>query len=130
MNSLSSRARIGFWLAVLLGVVDVISAFIPPPSDGAGPPLVIMILAGVLGLITLGAAVVLARSGRSRLWITVIVVSRILSGLTALPAFFVAGVPTAFVIWAAATVVLTIVAVVLLLHRSAPVAAEQTPVAG
>ena len=44
-------------------------------------------------------------------------VARILSGLTALPAFFVSGVPAEFVAWGSATVVLTIVAVVLLMSR-------------
>lgn len=75
------------------------------------------VLSGVLGLATLVAAVVVARGGR-RIALRVIAVTRILSALTALPAFFVPDVPAAFVAWGAATVVVTVVAVVLLMGRA------------
>lgn len=117
MTTLSTRARIGFWLAVLLSVADIAGAFVPTAPDGEGPPLVVMVFAAVMGVATLVAAVLVARSG-SRAALRVMAVTRILSALTALPAFFVAGVPAAFVAWGAATVVLTIVAVVLLMSRS------------
>ena len=132
MNTLSVRARVGFWLAVVLGVVDVAGAFVPAPPGADAPPLVVMLLSAVLGVITLAAAVVVARSG-SRPWLRVMAGSRILSGLTALPAFFLA-VPAPFVVWGAATVVLTIVAVVLLTHRPRAdrtgSGTARTPVAG
>ena len=78
----------------------------------------VTLFSAAMGVITLVAAVVrrphpgsAARSGRSS-------VSRILSAITALPAFFVDGPPPVFVAFGAATVVLTIVAVVLLMHRA------------
>ncbi len=68
-----------------------------------------MVFSAVMGVVTLAAAVPVARSG-SRAAVRVIAVSRILSALTTLPAFFVPGVPPLFVAWGASTVVLTIVA--------------------
>jgi len=117
MSTLSTRAKIGFWLAVVLAVSDIAGAFVPTEPDGQGPPLVVMVFAGVMGLGTLVAAVLAARSG-SRVALRVMAVTRILSAVTALPAFFVPDVPAVFVAWGAATVVLTIVAVVLLMSRS------------
>ncbi len=128
MSSLSTRAKIGYWLAVLLGVVDVASILVPTPPDGEGPPLAVTLFAAVMGVITLVAAVVAVRS-RRRSALRVMAVARILSGLTALPAFFVGGVPPVFVAFGAATVVLTIVAVVLLMNRSRTTAAAPTPAA-
>lgn len=72
----------------------------------------------VLGLITI-AAVVWAWRSRSRVAARVVAGSRILSAITALPAFFVEGVPGAWIMIAAVTVVLTAVAVGLILTRPA-----------
>jgi hypothetical protein len=117
MSTLSTRARIGFWLAIALSLVDVAGPFIPTPPGAEGPPLEVVVFSAVMGVVTLVAAVLVARSG-SRSALRVMAVARILSGLTALPAFFVSGVPAAFVVWGSATVVLTIVAVVLLMSRA------------
>jgi hypothetical protein len=117
MNALSVRARVGLGLAVLLAVVDVAGAFVPTAPDGEGPPLTVMIFSAVMGVVTLAAAVWVVRTG-ARNGLRIVAVSRILSGLTAVPAFFMPDVPPLFVAWGAATVVLTIVAVVLLMSRS------------
>ncbi|GAA4884504.1 hypothetical protein [Actinomycetospora straminea] len=117
MSTLTTRARIGFWLCIVLALGDIAGAFVPVPEGVEGPPLVVMVFSAVMGLVTLVAAVAVARSG-SRAGVRIIAVSRILSALTTLPAFFVPGVPAAFVAWGAITVVLTIVAVVLLMSRS------------
>lgn len=126
MKSLSAPARAGFWLAVLLGVVDVATTVIPVPADGTGPPLAIVIASGVLGVLTLVAAVVLARTGR-RAWVHAVNATRIVSALLFLPAFLMPDVPGWVVGWAIVTIVLTAVSVVLL-HRAtfAPVAARTT----
>lgn len=116
MNTLATRAKIGFWLAVALSLVDLAGPLIPTPPDAEGPPLEVVVFSAAMGLVTLVAAVLVARSG-SRAALRVMAVARILSGLTALPAFFVSGVPAVFVVWGSATVVLTIVAVVLLMSR-------------
>ena len=91
----------------------------------------LMVFATVMGIVTLVGAVIVARSGR-RSGLRVMAVSRILSAVTALPAFFVPDVPPVFVAWGAATVVLTIVAVVLLMSRprvAADAGAPRTPAA-
>jgi hypothetical protein len=129
VRTLSARATTGFWLAVVLAVIDLGSVFVP--VDGAGPPMEVMVFAAVMGIATLVGAVIVARTGR-RSGLRVMAVSRILSGVTALPAFFVPDVPPVFVAWGAATVVLTIVAVVLLMSRprvAADTGAQRTPAA-
>jgi hypothetical protein len=116
MNTLTTRAKVGFWLSVVLALVDLVALLTPAP-EGEGPPLVVLVFSTVMGVATLAAAGWFARTGR-RAGLSVMAVSRILSGITALPAFFVPGVPAVFVAWGAATVVLTIVAVVLLMSRA------------
>jgi peptidoglycan/LPS O-acetylase OafA/YrhL len=117
MSTLTTRAKVGYWLAVVLGVVDIASLFLPQQPDGEGPPWEVTVFSGVMGVITVAAAVWVARAG-SRPALRIMAVSRILSGITALPAFFVPGVPPVFVAFGAAVVVLTIVAVVLLMSRA------------
>ena len=117
MNTLTTRAKVGYWLAVVLGVIDIASLLIPTPPDGQGPPLSVTIFGAAMGVITLAAAVVIARNG-SRTAVRVMAAARILSGLTAVPAFFVPSVPPVFVAFGAAVVVLTVVAVVLLMSRA------------
>ena len=118
MSTLTTRAKVGFWLAVVLAVADIAGAFAPLPADGEpGPPLVVMVFCAVTGVATLAAAVVVARTG-SRVGIRVIAVTRILAAITSLPAFVVPDCPPPFVAWGAATVVLTVVAVVLLMSRT------------
>ena len=116
MNTLTTRAKVGFWLAVVLGVVDLASLLIPTEPDGQGPPLSVTIFSAVMGLVTVAAAVVVARSG-NRTALRVMAVARILSGLTAVPAFFEPDVGPVFVAFGAAVVVLTVIAVVLLMSR-------------
>ena len=75
-----------------------------------------MIASGVLGVITLIAVVHTFRTA-SRGGARITCASRILSMLTALPAFFVPGVPALLVVLAAVTVVLTLISVFLVLAR-------------
>lgn len=116
MSTLTTRAKVGFLLAVVLALVDVVALLTPsPPAEG--PPVEVLVFSTVMGVATLVGAGWFARAGR-RAALRVMAVSRILSAITALPAFFVPGVPPVFVAWGAAVVVLTIVAVVLLMSRS------------
>lgn len=117
MRTLTVRAQIGFWLCVVLALGDIAGVFVPVPEGGEGPPLVVMVFSAVMGIATLAAAVAVARTG-SRAGVRIIAVTRILAALTTLPAFFVPGVPAAFVAWGAITVVLTIAGVVLLMSRT------------
>ncbi|WP_375430542.1 hypothetical protein [uncultured Friedmanniella sp.] len=109
-----SRAnKAGLVIAALLGLSDVISLASPTPSGEVGPPTAILALDAVLGLITVVAVVVAWRS-RSRGLVRLAAGARILSLITALPAFF-AGVAPALVALVAGFTVVTVAAVVLML---------------
>jgi hypothetical protein len=93
-------------LATLFGLADLAT---PLTTDGEHPPMAIAVAGATLGLLTL-AGVGYAWQGR-RGGVTTIIVTRLLSAVTAVPAFFVDGVPAGARIVAAARVVLTIVCV-------------------
>ena len=103
----------GLVICALLGLGDVLLAF---DVSNDAPPVPVLIIGAVLGLITL--------YGVRRAWadarrgVTAIVVSRVLSALAGIPAFFVDDAPD----WAPAVVavgiVLTVVAVGLLFSRT------------
>jgi hypothetical protein len=112
-SPVTTRTRVGLVLAALLGVTDVVSAFFPTPDGEVGPPLPIVVLGGVLGLATLAAVVVAWRAGR-RGALRIVAGTRVLSAITALPAFFV-DIPAGLKLAVAAAVVLTVVCVVLVL---------------
>lgn len=99
----------------LLAVLDVLS---PVVFADVGAPAVANVLSLVLGVVTLiGLGLYLApathdRAGRTGMWIAV--VARVLSALTALPAFFGPDqAPTWVLVTAAVFILLTIVGVVL-----------------
>lgn len=127
MSSLSARARIGFWIAVVLAVLDLPQFLFAAPPGTEGPPLEVMLFTTVMGVLTLVAAVLAWRGGR-RSMLRAMAVTRILSAITALPAFVIDGVPPLFVAWAAATIVLAITAVVLLMSgpRRAPAVPQRS----
>jgi hypothetical protein len=99
---------VGLVLAGLLGLVDTVSIL---TDTGDGPPLVIIVAGTVLGLLTL-AGVWFGWRG-SRAGIVTVVVTRLLSALSAVPAFFVDDVPGGLVALAGVGVVVTLVAVAL-----------------
>jgi hypothetical protein len=98
---------------VLLGILSVIDLTAPLYTDGQHPPMIIAVIGSVLGLVSIVLAV-LAWRGRTAAAVGLCVV-RVLSALTALPAFWVTGVPGPVVAVAGTFVVLTIVGVVLTL---------------
>jgi hypothetical protein len=98
----------GLVLGGLLGLFDVVSL---PFGDGEHPPFAVAVAGAVLGVITLVGVVVAWRG--SRAGAVTVIVSRLLSGLTAVPAFFAGGVPGEAVGAAAAGVVLTLGCIVL-----------------
>jgi hypothetical protein len=85
---LSKINKVGLVMAFLLGLADVSAPFQPTPDGEAGPPFAILVLDGVLGLITLVAVVIAWRTLR-RGAIRVAAGARVISVITALPAFFV-----------------------------------------
>lgn len=112
-TSFSTVNKVGLGLAALLGVADVASLAFPTPDGEAGPPLGIVILGGLLGLLTL-VGVVWAIRTRSRGAVRVVAAARIISAITALPAFFV-DIPAGLRLFAGLIVVLTVAVVVRIL---------------
>ena len=112
-SPLSTANRIGLGLAVVLSLMDLVALLFPTPPGEVGPPYVVLVFSAVLGVVTLAAVVVAWRSG-SRGGLRIVAASRVLSAITALPAFFV-GPPAWIVIVVAVTVVLTIACVLLVL---------------
>jgi hypothetical protein len=120
--TLTRRNKIGLVIAGLLALGDCASVFAPTPDGEVGPPLAVIILGGVLGLLTLGALVRAWRS-TSRTALRVVAGTRVVSAILALPAFFV-DIPPGLAAAAAASVALTVLSVVLILApagRPAPV---------
>lgn len=120
MNQLSTRQKTGLVLAGLLSVTTVPSVLMPTPEGEVGPPVAVLLLSSVVGVIGV-VAVVLAWRG-SALALRVAAGAVILPTLTALPAFFVE-VPAWVRLMVAASVVLAVAAVVLMFspaRRPAP----------
>ncbi|MFG2039487.1 hypothetical protein [Dactylosporangium sp. NPDC048998] len=104
----SLSLTIGLVLSGLLGLADVVS--LPLGTDG--PPLAVLVLGAALGLGTI-VGVVLAWPNRSRTGAVTVIVTRLLSALSAVPAFFVATTPAPAKGAAAAGIVLTLLCVAL-----------------
>jgi hypothetical protein len=97
----------------LLSVADIVSLV---ATDGEHPPYAIAAIGAVLGVASLWFVVRIWRGD----WrgVFVLLGLRVLSALTAVPAFFVSDVPTAAVVAAAAIIALTAVAVLMLRPES------------
>jgi hypothetical protein len=109
--------KAGLIIAFILGLLDLTSPFQPTPDGGAdGPPYAILVIDAVLGLITVIAVVIAWRSGR-RGAVRIAAGARIISLVTALPAFFV-DVPAALQALVGLFAVLTIACVALMLTPS------------
>jgi hypothetical protein len=93
---------------VLAGVLAAADLATPLVTDGEHPPIVIALLAAALGLATLVALVPAWRGSRGAGW--VVVATRLVSAVTALPAFVVPEVPAAAVLAAGAGVAVTLLA--------------------
>jgi hypothetical protein len=111
----------GLVVAGLLAVGDITT---PLFSDGEHPPIAVGLADAALGLLTV-AGIVLAWRG-SRGGVATIIVTRLLSALTAVPAFFVDGVPGGAKAAAAtgcAAALITVALVAPRLRRPAPATA-------
>lgn len=123
---MSTSSRIGPYrigLAVL-GVLSLGDLAAPLLTDGATPPMSIALIGSALGLLSL-ILVGLAWRGRIAAAIGVVVL-RVLSALTAVPAFLFDGVPTVPKVLAGVAITLTVVGTVLVLagsRRRVPVVA-------
>lgn len=99
----SQRFRAGL---IVLGVLSALDVAGPAMTDGKHPPMAIALIGTALGLASLALIAVAWRSGRA---VTPLLVLRVLSAVSAAPAFFLSGVPVAAKAAAGAIVVLTVV---------------------
>ena len=97
----------------ILGVISLGDLAAPLLTDGETPPMSIALIGSALGLISL-VLVVLAWRGRTAAAGGLVVV-RLLSALTAVPAFVVTGVPLLPMILAGVFISLTVIGVGLVL---------------
>jgi hypothetical protein len=106
----NTSTTIGLAICALLGVIDIVSLGGLGADDG--PPVAIVLLGAVLGVITLVGARMAWRGVPKGA--TAVIASRVISALTALPAFFVDDVPGWVGPFVAVFLVLTIAGVGLL----------------
>jgi hypothetical protein len=99
-------AGVGLWLLGFCSILDVAALALP---DGESPPWSVAIAGAVLGVVSL-VLVVRALRGAGVRWLIAL---RILSALSAVPAFVATDVPVAAVAGAAVVVVLNVVGVLL-----------------
>lgn len=102
---------------VILGVLSLVDVAGPLLTDGDNPPMSIALAGAVLGLASL-VCVVLAWRGSARA-VLPLVVLRLVSALTSIPAFFVSDVPAAIRALAAGLVILTVVGIALVVGARA-----------
>lgn len=110
---------------VVLGVLALADLAAPLVTDGQTPPMSIALIGSALGLLSL---ILIVLAWRGRVWAAVgAVVLRVLSALTAVPAFLFDGVPPVAMVLAGIAITLTVVGGVLVfagLRRPAVVVAS------
>lgn len=104
----------GLTLAVLLGLADLLA--VTAIGSDVAPPAGIVALGGALGLITVVGAAAAWRGRRGG--VATVIVSRLLSAVLGVPAFFTDGVPRVILVIVGVGIVLTVVATALLLPSS------------
>jgi hypothetical protein len=122
MNTTSKRQKVGLVLAGLYSALNILGVLFPTPDGQDGPPIGILIIDSVLGLVGLVAVIITWRTG-NRVALRAAAGAIIIMTLTALPAFFV-DVPAGIKLLVGVAVLLTIAAVVLMFspgRRSTPV---------
>ncbi len=122
MNTTSKRQKVGLLLAGIYSALNILGVLFPTPEGQDGPPIGILIIDSVLGLVGLVAVIVTWRTG-NRAALRAAAGAIIIMTLTALPAFFV-DVPAGIKLLVGVSVLLTIAAVVLMFspgRRSTPV---------
>jgi hypothetical protein len=115
----STIRRVGLFALAVPSLVDVLTV---PLTDGEHPPYPVAVLATLLGVVSLGLVGRALRdpSGSLRLLVGL----RVLSAVTALPAFVVDGVPSGAQAVAGVVVVLAAVGVLLVARGNTAVVAS------
>ena len=115
---MSRSYRVGL---IILGVLSVADLASPLITDGQHPPMFIALIGSAFGVISIVLSI-LAWRGRQAAAVALIAV-RLLSALTAVPAFTTPGVPTVPMILAGVFIALTLAGVVSVLSGFRRVAA-------
>jgi hypothetical protein len=115
-TQLSTSARAGIVVLAVLSLIDLAG---PLLTDGDHPPMSVALVGSALGLASLVCIGYVWR-GATRA-VVPLVALRVISALTALPAFFVGDVPAVAKLAAGAIVVLTLVGAALTLGGRRPV---------
>ena len=113
----TSKVRAGLAISAFLGIANIPFLFVPTPEGQDGPPVAVLVLSALLGLVSVACAVVAWRSG-NRLAIRINAAALLINALTSRPAFFV-DVEAWVKVAAAASILLTVAALVLTLRREA-----------
>ncbi|EXF24223.1 hypothetical protein BG28_07685 [Nesterenkonia sp. AN1] len=111
MNTTSKRQKAGLVLAGVYSATSIPSVLFPVSEGEVGPPIGILVIGSVLGLVGLVAVIVAWRTG-SRAALRVAAGAVIIVTLTGLPAFFV-DVSAGVKLLVGVSVLFTIAAVVL-----------------
>ncbi|MET1060589.1 MAG: hypothetical protein ABWX84_13390 [Nocardioides sp.] len=120
--TLSTRNKVGLAIGGLISLANVPSVLTAPPEGEVGPPMEVLLVDTIVGLIGLVAVVIAWRSG-SRTAMRVAAACLVVALVTALPALFV-DVPAVIKIMVAVFTVVTLVSLVLMFsgdRRRAPV---------
>jgi energy-converting hydrogenase Eha subunit B len=109
--SLTGKQKAGLVICLIYGLTNIPAVLTPTPDGDTGPPMAILVVGSILGVVALVAAIL--AWGGNRLATRVGAGAIIVLTLTGLPAFFV-DVPMFVKALVAFSVVLTVVAVVLM----------------
>jgi hypothetical protein len=110
--TITTRNKVGLAIAGLISLTNVPSVFESQPDGEVGPPMTVLVLDTLLGVIGLVAVVVAWRTA-SRTALRVTAACLVIAAVTALPALFV-DVPAFIKIAVAVSTVITMVALVLM----------------
>jgi CHASE2 domain-containing sensor protein len=110
--TITTRNKVGLAIAGLISLANVPSVFESQPAGEVGPPMTVLVLDTLLGVIGLVAVVVAWRTA-SRTALRVTAACLVIAAVTALPALFV-DVPAFIKIAVAVFTVITMVALVLM----------------
>lgn len=105
---------------VLLGVVSILDVLGPLATDGDHPPMWIALVGLALGVASLAGIVADWRGQRRAL--LPLIVFRLVSVLTTVPAFYVDDVPAGIIVFAAAFILVSLVGIALVAGRRERVA--------
>lgn len=115
--ALTAKQKVGLVICGLYSLTNIPSALFTTPDGETGPPLSIMVVSSILGVVGVVATILAWRGNRVAL--RAAAGSIIINTLTGLPAFFV-DVPMAAKALTGVSVVITIVAVVLMFSGRRP----------